>query len=65
MAVSTSEHDGLDYNIRNLHDDVQKLRESQQYWQAWEAEYEGFKEEIEKLGENGTSTEMVRSTLIL
>jgi hypothetical protein len=65
MAVSTSELDGLDYNIRNLHDDVQKLRESQQYWQAWEAEYEGLKEEIEKLGENGTSTEMVRSTLIL
>jgi len=38
---------------------VAKLRKSLRYWQTWEAEYEGLKEEILRLGEEHTEAELV------
>lgn len=42
-----------------LEENVSKLRESLKHWQIWETEYEGMKEEIEILGDDHTSTELV------
>jgi hypothetical protein len=37
---------------------ISKLKDALQYWKIWEAEYEGFKEELEMLDEP-TAQEMV------
>jgi len=42
-----------------LEESVAKLPKSLQYWQTWEAEYEGLKEEILGLGEEHTEAELV------
>ena len=43
-----------------LEENVAGLRKSLQYWQTWEAEYEGLKEEIIALGEDYTPEELVK-----
>ncbi|MCJ1312643.1 hypothetical protein MMC25_006318 [Agyrium rufum] len=41
-----------------LEESIEKLRKSLQYWQLWEIEYEGLKEEIEKLGSRSTQRDL-------
>lgn len=43
-----------------LEENVSKLQKSLQYWQTWEAEYEGLKEEISQLGDKHTHAQLVR-----
>ena len=52
----------LERNRLRLEDNVAKLRKSLQYWQTWEAEYEGMKEEIEGLDDQHTDTELVMNS---
>ena len=42
-----------------LEKNVEELRNSLRYWQLWEAEYEGFKEEISGLGDKAKEKELV------
>ena len=42
-----------------LEQNVKELRKSLRYWQLWEAEYEGFKEEISGLGHKAKEKELV------
>ena len=44
---------------QQLEDQIAKLRKSLQYWQTWEAEYEGFKEELEALGEDAGAEDII------
>ncbi|KAL8655235.1 MAG: hypothetical protein Q9210_001021 [Variospora velana] len=46
----------LDIQRRRLEDNVEKLRKSIQTWQAWEAEYESLKEELQALGDDASSS---------
>lgn len=50
-------------NVERLRQDLEsslaKLRKTLQYWQTWEAEYEGFQEELEALGSEPSQDEMV------
>ena len=52
----------LERNRLRLEDNVAKLLKSLQYWQTWEAEYEGMKEEIEGLDDQHTDTELVMNS---
>ena len=45
----------------HLEANISRLEESLRYWQVWEAEYEGIKEDFEGLGRNATSEQLVRS----
>ncbi len=49
----------LERHRLGLEENVSKLRESLRHWQTWEAEYEGIKEEIQSLGDEHTSSELV------
>jgi len=42
-----------------LEDQIAKLRRSLQYWQTWEAEYDGFKEELETLDQGARSEDII------
>ena len=57
-AVKDSIVDLERYRLQ-LEDSVAKLRKSLQYWQTWEADYEGMKEEILGLEEVHTEAELV------
>jgi len=46
-----------------LEENISKLRKALQYWQKWEVEYEGLKEELAGLPENATRDDIVRSGL--
>lgn len=50
---------GLERTRLRLEQEVPKLQKSLLHWQTWEAEYEGFKEEIQALGDNHTNAELV------
>lgn len=50
----------LDRYRSQLEETVAKLRKSLRHWQAWEAEYEGMKEEIQHLGDHHTDEDLVR-----
>lgn len=43
-----------------LERNVAQLQKSLQYWQTWEAEYEGLREEIQRVGKRATNTDLVR-----
>lgn len=43
----------------DLERQVEKLRTSLRHWQLWEAEYEGFKEEVETLADEATVEDVV------
>jgi hypothetical protein len=45
-----------------LENDVAELRRLLQHWQTWDADYEVFKEDIEKLGQDPSIHELVRYT---
>ena len=63
MAAAGANFVDLEKNRLQLEENVAKLRESLQYWQTWEAEYEGMKEEIMRLGVDHTETELVSKTI--
>ena len=42
-----------------LEKNVEDLRKSLRYWQLWEAEYEGLKEDISELGDKAKEKELV------
>lgn len=42
-----------------LEGNISKLQKSLRYWQTWEAEYEGLKEEILGLGDRHTHEQLV------
>ena len=44
-----------------LEQNVVRFREYLQNWQTWEAEYEGFKEEILALGDDHTDDDLVET----
>lgn len=55
-------HDGfsqLEKARQRLEDQIAQLRKSLQYWQTWEAEYEGFKEELESLDHEPAAEDIV------
>jgi unconventional prefoldin RPB5 interactor 1 len=49
----------LERRREQLEKTVTDLRKSLQHWQTWEADYEGFKEEILSLGQSVTKEELV------
>lgn len=53
MEYTTNE---LNIQRRRLEDNVEKLRESIQTWQTWEAEYKDLKEEVQALGDEASSS---------
>lgn len=53
---------GLERTRLRLDQDVHKLQVSLLHWQTWEAEYEGFKEEIQALGDDHIKAELVHHT---
>lgn len=53
---------GLERTRLRLEQEFHKLQESLLHWQTWEAEYEGFKEEIQALGDDHTKAELVHNT---
>ena len=44
---------------QRLEENMAKLRKSIQYWQTWEAEYEGLKEELVGLSVDAGANEIV------
>ncbi|MCJ1462986.1 hypothetical protein MMC07_001590 [Pseudocyphellaria aurata] len=48
----------LERHRLRLEENVAKLQKSLQHWQTWEAEYEGFKEELLELKEDCTDAEL-------
>lgn len=61
LEVSDSFVDLERHRLR-LEENVSKLRKSLQYWQTWEAEYEGMKEEIQGLDDQHKDLELVLYT---
>jgi hypothetical protein len=59
MAAVKDKFDDVERCRLQLEESVAKLRKSLQYWQTWEAEYEGLKEEVLGLGEEHTEAELV------
>ena len=43
-----------------LQENISRLQNSLRHWQTWEAEYEGLKEDISRLGDNYTRAQLVR-----
>lgn len=46
----------LERQRQRLEENVEKLSKSLKYWQIWEAEYEGFREELQMLDDGATSS---------
>ena len=59
MAESRNDFMDLEAHWSRLEENIKKLRKSLQYWQTWEAEYEGLKEEILGLGNEATKQQLV------
>jgi unconventional prefoldin RPB5 interactor 1 len=51
--------DNLERLRQNLETNIVTLRKSLQYWQTWEYEHEGLKEELERLDEEPGEDEML------
>jgi unconventional prefoldin RPB5 interactor 1 len=51
--------DNLERLRQNLEANITKLRKSLQYWQTWEYEYEGLKEELERPDQDPSTDEML------
>lgn len=54
----------LERHRLRLEENVAKLQKSLQHWQTWEAEYEGFKEELSALKEDCTDAELVKISMV-
>lgn len=63
MADSSINFPDLESQRLQLEENVASLLKSLQYWQSWEAEYEGLKEEIIALGKEHTPDELVERPL--
>ena len=50
----------LERHRMQLEENISKMQKSLRYWQTWEAEYEGLKEEISGLGDRHTHEQLVR-----
>jgi unconventional prefoldin RPB5 interactor 1 len=61
MAQKVADSTGLDRLRDQLEDSISKLRTTLKYWQTWEAEYEGFKEELELFEEEPSQEQMVQT----
>ena len=59
MAIVITSLDSLEKRYNVLEENIVSLRKSLQHWQIWEAEYEGFREEISRLGETPTFHQLV------
>ena len=59
MGELQDDLDNLESQRRRLEENVEKLRKSLEHWQIWEAEYEGFKEELLGMGEEFTNQQLV------
>ena len=59
MAQNAAHVTETDRLREQLEDSIAKLRDTLKYWQTWEAEYEGFKEELELLKEEPSQEQMV------
>lgn len=55
---------GIEGHRLQLEENVAKLQKSLQHWQTWEAEYEGFKEELLALGDECTDADLVTTLTI-
>ena len=64
MAQNTAHVTETDRLRDQLEDSIAKLRDTLKYWQTWEAEYEGLKEELELLDEEASQEQMVATTLL-
>lgn len=62
LQVASDPIVGLERTQLRLEQEVPKLQKLLLHWQTWEAEYEGFKEEIQALGDNHTNVELVSNT---
>jgi unconventional prefoldin RPB5 interactor 1 len=56
-SAALSDADSLRVNLETA---ISKLRKTLQYWQKWEAEYEGLKEELESEKNEPSAEDMVR-----
>lgn len=59
MADPSINFTDLENQRLQLEENVAGLRKSLQYWQTWEAEYEGLKEEFIAFGQEHTPDELV------
>ena len=59
MAAVNDSFTKLESYRLQLEENVTKLTAALQHWQTWNAEYEGFKEEILGLDQDPTTSEMV------
>ena len=59
MADPSINFTDLESQLVQLEENVAGLRKSLQYWQTWEAEYEGLKEEVIALGKKHKPDELV------
>lgn len=60
MAGPSINFTDLESQRLQLEESLSELQKSLQYWQTWEAEYEGLKEEIIALGKEHTPDELVK-----
>lgn len=63
MAPVRDSFADLELHRMKLEENITELQKSLQLWQIWEAEYEGFKEEILSLGNNPKWQDLVSRTL--
>jgi unconventional prefoldin RPB5 interactor 1 len=61
MTQKVADSTGLDRLRDQLEDSISKLGTTLKYWQTWEAEYEGFKEELELFEEEPSQEQMVQT----
>ncbi|KAL8866078.1 MAG: hypothetical protein Q9174_006506, partial [Haloplaca sp. 1 TL-2023] len=54
--------DELEHQHQRLQANVEKLKESINYWQTWEADYEGLKEELQKLSEDASASSLRKTS---
>src|ERR1700712_1021753 len=57
--MENSSSGDLDHLRETLEGTIAKLQKTLRYWQTWEAEYEGLKEELEAEGSEPSAEEMV------
>lgn len=65
MEGSNPSLDSVERLRENLENNVAKLRKALSYWQTWEAEHEGLKEELQGLGKDASSKAMMDAGLEL
>jgi unconventional prefoldin RPB5 interactor 1 len=63
MEVSASSVDNVESLRQTLETNIAKLRKALSYWQTWEAEHEGFKEELQSLSKDASPKAMVDAGL--